>query len=83
VPVAELARTALAFGAGAVALSVTYVGPDGAHPDVLCALRAELPRQVAVLAGGSGSGTAKRCDDVTLLPDSAALRRWLRSAGPV
>lgn len=78
VPVGELARTAVSFGARAVALSVTYVGPDGASADALCALRALLPAHIALLAGGSGSGFAAACEDAVMLADAAALRRWLR-----
>lgn len=81
VPVPELVRTAVSFGARAVALSVTYVGPDGASADVLCALRDQLPRHIALLAGGGGSGRTTSCDDVVLLPDASALRGWLRSGG--
>lgn len=79
VPSAELARTAVSFGAAAVALSVTYVGPDGAAPAVLCELRALLPRHTQLVAGGSGASVADACADAVLLPDAASLRRWLRS----
>ncbi|NJD10746.1 MAG: MerR family transcriptional regulator [Gemmatimonadetes bacterium] len=81
VPVPELVQTAVSFGARAVALSVSYVANDGARADVLCALRAELPAHIGVLAGGSGSAFATLCEGVTMLPDPAALRHWLRTSG--
>ena len=81
VPASELARTAVSFGATAVALSITYIGTGGAAADALCALRTLLPRHIQLVAGGSGSASAKACEDAVLLQDMAVLRRWLRTAG--
>lgn len=59
-PAGEIAAAAVAVGARGVAVSAIYAADPGRLVAELRALRAGLPGEVALLAGGSGAGAASQ-----------------------
>ena len=76
-PVPQIAALAREASLGAVALScVQEGGRRSAYP--VAALRRALPRRIPLLIGGRGAPTRSRLKGVEIVPDMAALDRWLR-----
>ena len=77
-PVPQIAALAREASLGAVALScVQDRGRRSTNP--VAALRRALPRRVPLLIGGRGAATTSRLKGVEIVPDLAALDRWLRA----
>jgi DNA-binding transcriptional MerR regulator/methylmalonyl-CoA mutase cobalamin-binding subunit len=81
VPSEAIAQAALDTGVRAVALSSVYVDDRERVAAELADLRARLPADVAILAGGAGLAgltSARERVDVVVLESLAELRRYLR-----
>ena len=77
-PVAQIAALAREASLGAVALScVQDGGRSSARP--VAALRRGLPRRIPLLVGGRGAPAKSRIKGIEIVPDLAALDRWLRA----
>lgn len=77
-PVPQIAALAREASLGAVALScVQDGGRRSAYP--VAALRRALPRRIPLLVGGRGAPAKSRIKGVEIVPDLAALDRWLRA----
>ena len=77
-PVAQIAALAREASLGAVALScVQDGGRSSARP--VAALRRGLPRRIPLLVGGRGAPAKSRITGIEIVPDLAALDRWLRA----
>ena len=77
-PIAQIAALAREASLGAVALScVQDGGRRSAYPVV--ALRRALPRRIPLLVGGRGAPRKSRLKGVEIVPDLAALDRWLQA----
>ena len=77
IPPRELADTARDLSARAVGVSVSLATAGAATGRRMRALRALLPRRVALLAGGDG---ARRGEGITLVRGLPALEMWARQA---
>jgi MerR family transcriptional regulator, light-induced transcriptional regulator len=80
-PAADLAAAARRTGARCVALSLVHPGDDARIPAELAELREALPREVAIVAGGSAARAYERAihaAGATLLPTLPDFRAWLR-----
>ena len=77
-PVAQIAALAREASLGAVALSCVQDGVrSSARP--VAALRRGLPRRIPLLVGGRGAPAKSRIKGIEIVPDLAALDRWLRA----
>ncbi len=81
-PVAQIAALTKETPIGAVALSCVQPGGRGVAAAIR-RLREQVPRRTAIIVGGAGAPAAVRDAGIEIIPDLAALDRWVRTRSPL
>jgi methanogenic corrinoid protein MtbC1 len=78
VPTDQIAQAARTMHARAVGVSISEASNPRSTRPRLTALRADLPRRMTVLAGGSGAPALPPGSGITVMRDLAELDAWAR-----
>lgn len=81
-PVAQIAALTKETPIGAVALSCVQPGSRGVSAAIR-RLREQVPRRTPIVVGGAGAPAAVGGAGIEIIPDLAALDRWVRARSPL